>query len=124
MALPLVADGAEAGGWRIRCPAPWISDADQEPATSAPITGGFRDSQAVLTVSRIGRPHQRLLDGGASAGPVARPGQRRGRQAGTDRACRTVVARVNGESINAIDLQDAVAQLESRAGRTVPPGAA
>ena len=33
----------------------------------------------------------------------------------------TVVARVNGESINAMDLQDAVAQLESRAGRTVPP---
>ena len=32
-----------------------------------------------------------------------------------------VVARVNGEAINGTDLQDAVAQLESRAGRTVPP---
>jgi peptidyl-prolyl cis-trans isomerase C len=32
-----------------------------------------------------------------------------------------VVARVNGESINKADLQSAVTQLESRAGRTVPP---
>jgi peptidyl-prolyl cis-trans isomerase C len=32
-----------------------------------------------------------------------------------------VVARVNGESINKADLQSAVSQLESRAGRTVPP---
>jgi peptidyl-prolyl cis-trans isomerase C len=32
-----------------------------------------------------------------------------------------VVARVNGEAINKADLQDAVGQLESRAGRTVPP---
>ena len=32
-----------------------------------------------------------------------------------------VVARVNGEAINKTDLQSAVTQLESRAGRTVPP---
>jgi peptidyl-prolyl cis-trans isomerase C len=32
-----------------------------------------------------------------------------------------VVARVNGEAINKSDLQSAVTQLESRAGRTVPP---
>jgi peptidyl-prolyl cis-trans isomerase C len=32
-----------------------------------------------------------------------------------------VVARVNGEAIGKADLQGAVAQLESRAGRTVPP---
>jgi peptidyl-prolyl cis-trans isomerase C len=32
-----------------------------------------------------------------------------------------VVARVNGEAINRTDLQSAVTQLESRAGRTVPP---
>jgi len=32
-----------------------------------------------------------------------------------------VVARVNGEAINKTDLQSAVSQLESRAGRTVPP---
>ena len=32
-----------------------------------------------------------------------------------------VVARVNGEAINKADLQSAVTQLESRAGRTVPP---
>ena len=32
-----------------------------------------------------------------------------------------VVARVNGETINKADLQSAVTQLESRAGRTVPP---
>ena len=32
-----------------------------------------------------------------------------------------VVARVNGEAIDGADLQAAVAQLESRAGRTVPP---
>ena len=31
-----------------------------------------------------------------------------------------VVARVNGETINGTDLQEAVTQLESRAGRTVP----
>ena len=32
-----------------------------------------------------------------------------------------VVARVNGDAINKADLQSAVTQLESRAGRTVPP---